>query len=66
MKLTKELLQAFVQHLEQEERSENTIQKYQRDIGAFYDFCGGDVSITKQTVPNYNSNFADVKQKQNP
>lgn len=50
--LTSEAIQSFKKYLREEEKSENTIEKYIRDILAFMDFAGED-KISKETVIAY-------------
>ena len=50
--LTSEATQTFKKYLREEEKSENTIEKYIRDILAFMDFAGED-KISKETVIAY-------------
>ncbi len=50
--LTPEIITQFKTHLQNEERSENTIQKYIRDVKALMEFAGGN-EITKDTVISY-------------
>ena len=60
--LTNSKIQDFYTWLKSEERSENTVDKYIRDVTAFMCYLGGDV-ITKDTVIAYknkliNENYA--------
>ena len=50
--LTSEAIQIFKKYLREEEKSENTIEKYIRDIRAFMTFTNGN-EITKDTVIAY-------------
>ena len=50
--LTEKQIAAFAVYLESEEKSENTIEKYIRDIRAFFDYTSGK-EITKETVIAY-------------
>ena len=50
--LTSEAIQNFKKYLREEEKSENTIEKYIRDIRAFMTFTNGN-EITKDTVIAY-------------
>ena len=52
--LTKEITQRFEHYLHEEEKSENTIEKYLRDIHAFWAFLGEN-EVTKETVISYKS-----------
>lgn len=48
-----ELIEVYVTYLREEERSENTIEKYQRDINVFYQFCEENTLITKEIALRY-------------
>ena len=50
--LTKNQIAAFATYLKSEEKSENTIEKYIRDVRAF-STCVGKAEITKETVIAY-------------
>ena len=50
--LSKNQTIAFLHHLQGEEKSQNTIQKYLRDIHTFARFAANK-SVNKQTVINY-------------
>ena len=50
--LSKSQTIAFLHHLQGEEKSQNTIQKYLRDIHTFARFAANK-SVNKQTVINY-------------
>lgn len=50
--LTERKISEFILHLKSEEKSENTIKKYIRDVRAFFGFVGG-AEITKETVIAY-------------
>lgn len=50
--LTQEIIAEFKIHLQNEEKSKNTIQKYIRDVKALMEFTGGN-EITKETVIAY-------------
>ena len=52
--LTGEDIQAFYAWLKSEEKSQNTIEKYARDVAAFVKFLGKD-NITKEKVIEYKS-----------
>lgn len=45
-------LQSFLKHLQEQEKSTNTIEKYQRDCQKFLAFCQGKI-LTKELVMNY-------------
>ena len=51
-KITNELIESFKNYLIEEEKSENTIEKYIRDVRAFADYIG-EVAITKESVITY-------------
>lgn len=50
--LTNEAIQGFKKYLREEEKSENTIEKYLRDVRAFATYLGG-AEITKESVITY-------------
>ena len=50
--LTSEAIECFIKHLREEEKSENTIAKYLRDVRAFAAYLGG-AEVTKETVIAY-------------
>lgn len=50
--LTKEIISDFADYLQAEEKSENTIEKYIRDVNAFEDYINGE-KITKEAVIEY-------------
>lgn len=50
--LTKEIIERFYQHLLNEEKSSNTVEKYIRDATAFMIFAD-DAEITKELVIGY-------------
>ena len=50
--LTSEAIQSFKKYLREEEKSENTIEKYLRDVRAFAEYLSG-AEITKETVIAY-------------
>lgn len=52
--LTKEMIGKFSCYLKSEEKSENTMEKYLRDVRAFAEYLGG-AEITKETVIAYKS-----------
>lgn len=56
--LTKEILDAFREHLILEERSETTIEKYCRDTQAFMAYANG-AEITKELVIAYKTKLKD-------
>ena len=55
--LTNKEIEKFRNYLREEEKSENTMEKYIRDVTAFSAFCDG--TITKDTVIAYNQNLID-------
>lgn len=50
--LTKEIISNFINHLRLEEKSENTIKKYARDVKAFANSMGS-TAIKKEMVIEY-------------
>lgn len=56
--LTREIITQFKIHLQNEEKSENTIQKYIRDVRLFEEFSDGN-EISKETVINYKKKLQD-------
>lgn len=50
-------IRRFCNHLRKEEKSENTIEKYIRDVTAFVVFCAG--TITKEIVIAYKQHLLD-------
>lgn len=54
--LTSEAIQNFKKYLREEEKSENTIEKYIRDVWAFATYMNGS-EITKESVIAYKSNL---------
>ena len=52
--LTSEAIDCFKKHLREEEKSENTIEKYLRDVRAFAAYLSG-IEVTKETVIAYKS-----------
>lgn len=55
--LTKKEIERFRNYLREEEKSENTLEKYIRDVMAFSAFCNG--AITKDTVIAYKQSLID-------
>lgn len=55
--LTRKEIERFRNYLREEEKSENTLEKYIRDVTAFSAFCDG--TITKDTVIAYKQNLID-------
>lgn len=54
--LTDNQIAAFAAHLKSEEKSENTVEKYIRDVRVFAAYVG-DAEITKETVIAYKNNL---------
>lgn len=54
--ITEEIIDEFKKHLHLEEKSENTIEKYMRDIKAFWQYAGTQV-ITKELEIAYKENL---------
>lgn len=52
-KITLNLLEEYVHYLKKEEKSEATIEKYRRDIIAFYKYLPDEKYVTKDTVIAY-------------
>ena len=52
--LTNEAIDCFKKYLREEEKSENTIEKYLRDVRAFAAYLSG-IEVTKETVIAYKS-----------
>lgn len=50
--LTEEIIQRFEQHLRSEEKSQNTVEKYLRDVRAFIAYLDGN-EVTKEAVIAY-------------
>lgn len=55
--LTSKEIEKFRNYLREEEKSENTLEKYIRDVTAFSAFCNG--AITKDTVIAYKQSLID-------
>jgi len=55
--ITNKEIERFRNHLREEEKSENTMEKYIRDVTAFLVFCDG--AITKDTVIAYKQSLID-------
>lgn len=56
--ITNEIIKKFEQYLYAEERSENTIAKYLRDVRKFYDYVG-DKALEKVDVLAYKKNLCE-------
>ena len=52
--LTEEMAKAFEKYLRREEKSENTVKKYLRDVRAFAAYLNG-AEVTKETVITFKS-----------
>lgn len=50
--ITKKIIESFRSYLQNEEKSENTVKKYIRDVRAFSEYVSGS-EITKKTVIAY-------------
>lgn len=50
--LSQNVIQSYAQHLRQEEKSDATIEKYLRDVGAFWRFARSE-ALTKDLVIRY-------------
>ena len=53
--ISKDTIARFYEHLQLQEKSENTVVKYVRDVNAFCSFAGN--SETKELVINYKQNL---------
>ena len=53
-------LEAFMDHLMQEEYTENTLSKYRRDLGRFLEYQG-DQPMTKELVIRYKKPVASLQ-----
>lgn len=51
--VNEKMIKDFVNYLVEEERSEATIEKYERDVRHFVQFLGSDLSITREKVINF-------------
>lgn len=51
--LTEEMIKAFELYLIEEERAKATVDKYKRDIRAFYNWLPGEKEITKECMVKY-------------
>lgn len=61
--ITEETLNAFREHLIEEERSENTIRKYLRDIRKLMDYAHG-AEVTKKMVIDFKEQLLRQEQYQ--
>lgn len=57
--ITNEIIKNFELYLYEEERSKNTIEKYLRDVRAFYRYCGNE-RLQKATVVEYKKLLCDT------
>ena len=53
----------FERHLKEEEKAENTIDKYLRDINEFYEWYGKNNNITKDVLLDYKEQLKKSKIK---
>ena len=53
----------FERHLKEEEKAENTIDKYLRDINEFYEWYGKNDNITKDVLLDYKEQLKKSKIK---
>lgn len=51
-------IERFEKYLREEEKSENTMEKYIRDVKSFAEYCSGN-AILKETVISYKQNLMD-------
>lgn len=51
-------IEKFEKYLIEEEKSQNTMEKYIRDVSAFLEYCGGN-AIFKETVIAYKQSLID-------
>ena len=56
--LSSKEIERFEKYLREEEKSQNTMEKYIRDVKAFAEYCGGN-AIIKETVIAYKQNLID-------
>ncbi|MBQ0026414.1 MAG: tyrosine-type recombinase/integrase [Lachnospiraceae bacterium] len=56
--ISEEIIERFETYLCEEEKSENTKEKYIRDVKAFAEYCGGN-AILKETVIAYKQSLID-------
>lgn len=50
--ITKDMIESFIRYLKSEEKSKNTIEKYERDVTAFYVYIDG-AYVNKESVIAY-------------
>ncbi len=62
-KLSLKTIKKYKDFLYEEERSTSTINKYMRDIRAFYEYLPEDKMITKEVLVAYKQSLADKKYK---
>ena len=53
----------FERHLKEEEKAENTIDKYLRDIKEFYEWNGNSNDVTKDDLLDYKEHLKKSKLK---
>ena len=57
--LTDEIVRSFEEYLKKEEKSQNTVQKYVRDVKKFSDFLDGN-AVTKQLVIAFKEHLLNI------
>ena len=57
--ITAEIIKEYTEHLREEERAKNTIDKYIRDIRAFASFLGGE-AVTKDDAINWKESLRET------
>lgn len=58
MKITEELISSYIENLIENERSDNTVQKYRRDLLKFKQYIGTN-EVTKEAVISYKKELID-------
>ena len=56
-------IKLFERHLKEEEKAENTIDKYLRDINEFYEWYDKDGVVTKDVLLDYKEHLKKSKLK---
>lgn len=56
-------IKMFERHLKEEEKADNTIDKYLRDINEFYEWYGKDCNVTKDVLLDYKEHLKKSKLK---
>ena len=51
----------FERHLKEDEKAENTINKYLRDIKEFYEWNGNSNDVTKDDLLDYKEHLKKIK-----